>query len=139
MSSGSARVFGDQTLEEAFPAVDPGLQPFGERVVVQIKMPPSKTKSGLILTDYTKETDSDTCQVAKVVKIGSLAFRNRTTGEPWVEGEWYKEGDFVRVPKYQGDRWVIKISEDQKVVFAVFKDLDLIGKIEDPLTMRSFI
>lgn len=140
MNDVSHRVFGNQTLEEAFPNIDPGLEPFGERVIVMIKMPPKKTKGGLFLTLATQETDADTCQVAKIVSVGPLAFKHRTSGEQWVEGAWYKVGDHVRVPKYLGDRWAIKVSDEDTVVFAVFKDLDIIGRITgDPLLMRSFI
>jgi co-chaperonin GroES (HSP10) len=137
--SDSPRVFGDQTLEEAFPACEPGVVPFAEKLVVQIKRPPQKTKGGIHLVEYTKQTDADTCQIGKVIAIGPGAFRHRTTGEPFHEGAWVKVGDYVRVPKYLGDRWGIKIDDMDPIVFAIFKDLDLVGLVHDPLTIRSFI
>jgi len=133
------RVLGDQTLEEAFPEVDPGLVPFGERVLLQIKTPPTKTKSGLFLTENTRQTDADTCQVAKVIALGKGAFKHRTSGQSWWEGEWFDVGAFVRVPRYLGDRWEVKHTDDVKVVFAIMKDLEVLGRVDDPLTMRSFI
>ncbi|QDH50451.1 co-chaperonin GroES protein [Caulobacter phage KcrB] len=128
-------------LEEAFPACDPGVQPFGSRVVVQIRTPKKKTKGGIILTDEVRETDLYNMQVAKVIAVGSLAFRNRNTGELWPEGSWCEIGDFVRVPRYGGDRWTVKVNggEDEAVI-VIFNDLDLIGKVTgDPLAVKAFL
>ena len=128
-------------LDEAFPACDPGVVPFGSRVVVQIRTPKKKTKGGIILTDEVRETDLYNMQVAKVIAVGSLAFRNRNTGELWPEGSWCEVGDFVRVPRYGGDRWTVKINggEDEAVI-VIFNDLDLIGKVTgDPLAVKAFL
>jgi hypothetical protein len=49
-------------------------------------------------------------------------------------------GDFVRVPKYGGDKWTVKIDDDQEVIFVILNDLDLIGKVTgDPLAMKAFV
>ena len=73
--------------------------------------------------------------------VGELAFKNRTTMEPWPEGSWCSPGDFVRVPKYGGDRWTIKsLDGEQEVLLVIFNDLDLIGKVTgDPLAIKAFI
>lgn len=124
---------------DAFPAVDPGVQPFGSRVLVQIRRAKRKTKGGIILSDETRDTEQWNTQVAKVVVVGPLAFKNRTSMEPWPEGNWVGEGDYVRAPKYGGDRWSVAY-EDDEVVFALFNDMDLIGKITgDPLAMKAFL
>jgi len=126
-------------LEEAFPPIDPGVRPFGSRVLVQIRMPKRKTKGGIILDDSTRDTETWNTQVAKVRAIGELAFRNRSTQDPWPEGSWVSEGDFVRVPKYGGDRWSVKTDEGE-VIFVLFNDLDLLGAITgDPLVIKAFI
>ena len=128
------------SLDEAFPAVDPGVQPFGSRVLCQIRLAKRKTAGGIILTGDTKDTETWNTQVAKVVSIGDLAFKNRNTQQPWPEGSWCEPGDFVRVPKYGGDKWTVRIDDDQEVIFVIFNDLDLVGKITgDPLAMKAFV
>ena len=93
------------TIEEAFPTADPGAIPFGNRVLVQIRTPKKKSRGGIELIPEAVETELWNTQVARVVTLGPVAFRNRDTLEPWPEGDWCKPGDFVRVPKYGGDRW----------------------------------
>ena len=133
--------FGYASLDEAFPPCDPGIHPFGSRVLVQIRTPKQKTKGGIILTSETRETDAWNTQIAKVVSVGELAFKNRTTMEPWPEGSWCQEGDFVRVPKYGGDRWTVKTTDgDDEALLVIFNDLDLVGKVTgDPLIIKAFI
>jgi co-chaperonin GroES (HSP10) len=128
------------SLDEAFPAVDPGVQPFGSRVLCQIRLAKKKTAGGIILTGDTKDTETWNTQIAKVVSIGSLAFKNRNTQQSWPEGSWCEVGDFVRVPKYGGDKWTVKINDDEEVIFVILNDLDLIGKVTgDPLAMKAFV
>lgn len=133
--------FGYADIDEAFPPCDPGVMPFGSRVLVQIRTPKSKTKGGIILTSETRETDAWNTQIAKVVAVGELAFKNRTTMEHWPEGSWCEPGDFVRVPKYGGDRWTVKTaSGEDEALLVIFNDLDLVGKVTgDPLTIKAFI
>jgi co-chaperonin GroES (HSP10) len=133
--------FGYASVDEAFPPCDPGIHPFGSRVLVQIRTPKSKTKGGIILTSETRETDAWNTQIAKVILVGELAFKNRTTMDPWPEGSWCKPGDFVRVPKYGGDRWTVKTTDgEDEALLVIFNDLDLVGKVTgDPLTIKAFI
>ncbi len=133
--------FNYETIDEAFPPADPGIQPFGSRVLVQVRTPKKKTAGGIILTTETRETDAWNTQIAKVIAVGELAFKNRTTMEQWPEGSWCVAGDFVRVPKYGGDRWTAKTADgEDEVLFVIFNDLDLVGKVTgDPLTMKAFI
>lgn len=127
-------------MKEAFPEADCGVIPFGSRVLVQIRTPKTKTKGGIILTRDTVDTEKWTTQVAKVISVGPLAFKNRNTQESWPEGDWCKPGDFVRVPKYGGDRWEVPISRDDSAMFVIFNDLDIIGQVTgDPLTVKAFI
>lgn len=128
------------SLEEAFPFAEPGVEPFGSRVLVQIRTPKKKTAGGIILTTDTTDTDKWNTQAAKVIAVGPLAFHNRNTMQPWPEGSWCAPGDFVRVPKYGGDRWEVEIEGDEKAMFVIFDDLNLVGRIvEDPRKMKAFI
>lgn len=129
----------EDALAEAFPAVDAGVQPFGSRVLVQIRTPKKKVGSILLVQD-TKDTEKWNTQVAKVIAVGSLAYKNRNTQELWPEGQWCQPGDFVRVPKYGGDRWEIPLNKDENAMFVIFNDLDVIGKVTgDPLLIKAFI
>jgi len=130
------------SMEEAFPEVDPNIEPYGSRVLVQLRKPKSKTKGGVFLTAETKETERWNEQVAKVIAIGPLAFCNRNTRETWPEGRWALPNTFVRVPKHGGDRWSVTHGEGddkEEIIFAMFADHDLLGRIPDPLSMKSFI
>ena len=130
----------EDALGEAFPAAQAGIQPFGSRVLVQIRSPKQKTASGIILDTGTKDTEKWNTQVAKVITVGPLAFKNRTSMEPWPEGAWCKEGEYVRVAKYGGDRWEVNLPSGESALFVIFNDLDIIGSvIGDPLSIRAFI
>ena len=130
----------EDALAEAFPAVAAGIQPFGSRVLVQIRTPKRKTAGGIILDTGTRDTEKWNTQVAKVISHGPVAYRNRNNLEPWPEGSWAHPGEFVRVPKYGGDRWEVAINNNDAALFVIFNDLDIIGKVQgDPLAIRAFI
>lgn len=130
----------EQSTAEAFPDADPGVQPFGSRVLVQIRNPKRKTASGIILDIGTQDAEKWNTQSAKVVTVGPLAFKNRNTLEPWPEGNWCTAGEFVRVPKYGGDRWEVPLPNGDVALYVIFNDLDIIGRVTgDPLAMKAFI
>lgn len=126
-------------IEEAFPNIDPMVRPLGSRILVQIRKPASKIGS-ILLTDYSKDAEQDNTVIAKVLAVGPLAYHNRDTMEPWPEGAWCKEGDFVFVPRYSGARWKVDLpnKKDEKVEFVLFNDLDITATVTgDPLKVRS--
>jgi co-chaperonin GroES (HSP10) len=130
----------EDALAEAFPAAQAGVQPFGSRVLVQIRTPKTKTASGIILDHGSRDTEKWNTQVARVVAHGPVAYRNRNTLEPWPEGTWARPGDYVRVPKYGGDRWEVALPGGESALFVIFNDLDILGRVEgDPLAVRAFI
>ncbi len=130
----------ENALAEAFPVAEAGVQPFGSRVLVQIRSPKQKTASGIIIDTGSKDTEKWNTQVAKVIAVGPLAYHNRNTMEPWPEGTWANPGDYVRVAKYGGDRWEVPLGDNETALFVIFNDLDLIGKVVgDPLKIRAFI
>ena len=137
---------GYDNIAEGFPDVDPGVTPLGSRVLVQIRAPKRKTRGGIILASDAMETDQWNTQVAMVRAVGPVAFRNRDTQTPWPEGAWAEPGEFVRVPKFGGDKWTVAITpktvfeEAQEILFVIFNDLDLVGKVTgDPLTMKAYV
>jgi len=128
-------------LEDAFPLVDPGAIPLGARVLVQLRKAKKRmTQSGIILPEETRDTERAQNPVAKVIALGPLAFKKRDTMEPWVEGIWCEIGDFLRVPKWTGDRWQVTHGEDENVEFMVLNDHEVIAKITgNPLEVRAFV
>jgi co-chaperonin GroES (HSP10) len=130
-----------QTLNEAFPDVDPGIVPLGARVLLQLRRIPKKTKSGIMLIEETQDTVKWNNQVGRIVALGPLAFRNRETQAPWTEGIWVKVGDYVRVPRWNGDRVEIPVKgSPDPVTFVVFNDHEMIAKITgDPLAVRTYV
>jgi co-chaperonin GroES (HSP10) len=129
------------TLDEAFPKADPGVKPLGARILVQIKTTKTTSSGGIILTPDTKETEKWNTQVAKVIAVGPLAYRNRNTMERWPEGIWVEEGDFIRVPRWGGDRIEVPIEgQEEPALFVIFNDHEAIAKITgDPLSFKNFI
>lgn len=126
-------------LREYFPEVDPGVRPFGSRVLVQLKIGKKVTQGGIIIPDSAQEADHFGTQVALVVNWGPLAFCNRETMKQWPEGRWVEKNMFVRVPQYGGDRWTVKHNKDD-VLFVLFNDLNILGEVTgDPTAMKARI
>jgi co-chaperonin GroES (HSP10) len=131
-------------LAWAFPSVDPGAKPLGARILVQLRRTKKKvTSAGIILVEETKETEKWNNMVAKVIDIGPLAFKKRDTMEPWPEGSWCDVGDYLRVPKWGGDRWEAKVpgeKDEDPALFMILNDHEVIAKVTgDPLAMRAFV
>lgn len=132
-------------LAWAFPSVDPGAKPLGGRILVQLRRTKKKaTSAGIILVEETKETEKWNNMVAKVLMIGPLAFKNRDTMQGWPEGSWCEVGDYIRVPKWGGDRWEVKVPGEDDLedpaLFMVLNDHEVIAKVTgDPLAMKAFL
>jgi co-chaperonin GroES (HSP10) len=134
----------EAALQEAFPAVEPGAVPVGGRILVQWRATRNTvTSSGIVLVEETKETEKWNNQVAKVIAIGPLAFKKRDTLEPWPEGNWIEVGDYVRMPKWGGDRWEVAYGDPslgETALFSVFNDHEVIAKVTmDPLKVKAFL
>ena len=139
------KAFDDAEMAWAFPSVDPGAKPLGGRILVQLRRAKRKaTKAGIILVSETKETEKWQNMVAKVIEIGPLAFRKRDSMEPWPEGSWCEAGDYIRVPKWGGDRWEVKVPGEDDLedpaLFMILNDHEVIAKVTgNPLEMKAFL
>lgn len=102
-----------EAIDRLFPNVDPGVRPFGQRVLVQLRLSKKYTRGGIALVSETQDTERWNEAVAQVVALGQLAFRKRDTLEPWGEGVWASVGDFVRVPRFGGDRWEVPTPDQE--------------------------
>ena len=150
---GNAIHFKFASEEEAFPKVDPGHTPMGNLVLVQIRQPKLRTAGGIEIPTEGRQTEQFNTQVVKVIALGPLCFRNRNDMTPWPEGSWAQVGDYVRVPKYQGDRFTVnykrpdwefdeknrrvEVMVDDEVHFSFFKDNALIAMVHDPLVVKA--
>lgn len=129
----------------AFPDVEPGMEPFGGRVIVQLRRIKKKaTSAGIILVQETKESEKWNNMIGKIVSMGPLAFKNRDTMQSWPEGTWAQVGDYVRVPKWGGDRWEIAVPGDEDmedpVLFMTLNDHELISKVTgNPLSFKAYV
>ena len=150
MKINAAKSYTEEEAKFAFPDVDAGCKPFGSRVLVQVRTAKSVTKGGIILSDDNKETEKWNTQIGKVRALGPVAFCNRETLQPWPEGAWAQVGDYVRIPKFNQDRWEVETFCGEKsftgqevptqILFMFINDLDLIGKIIcNPLDIKAYI
>jgi hypothetical protein len=81
--------------------------------------------------------------VAKVIEVGPLAFKHRDTMVAWPEGAWCSAGDYIRVPKWGGDRWEVEVpgeDDEDPALFMILNDHEIIAKVTgNPLLMRAFV
>lgn len=130
-------------LAWAFPEVSCGQAPLGGRVIVQLRRI-KKTAGRIIIVDETKENEKWNNMIGKVVALGPLAYKNRDTMESWPEGVWAQVGDYVRVPRWGGDRWERVVPGEEKnedpVLFMTINDHEVIAKItDDPLSFKTYV
>lgn len=122
-----------------FPDVDPGHKPYGTRVLLQLRSARERSKGGIIITSGDQEVEKWNTQVGLVRAIGPVAFVNRDTLQEWPEKAWCKVGTFVRIPKFNQDRWEVKRA-DHSVLFMLVKDVDLLAEVTgNPLEVKAFI
>jgi len=131
------------TLEEAFPPINTGITPLGGRVLLQLKRVPSQTSSGIILPEDAQLSEKVQTMAAKVIAVGPLAFKNRETATDWPEGTWCNVGDYVRAPRWSGDRFEMPVNDNEKdmVAFIIMNDYELWAKVDPSqvLTMKAYI
>lgn len=132
-------------LAWAFPDIPCGMSPYGGRVIVQLRRIKKKVGAmGIIMVEETKENEKWNNMIGKVIALGPLAFKNRDTMQPWAEGTWAKVGDFVRVPRWGGDRWERRVpGEDEledPVLFTTINDHELIAQVTtNPLSFKTYV
>lgn len=121
----------DKFVQDNFPEIEPGFNPFGVDVLVQLKTTASKSKGGIVLAHATKEINDENTMVARVIRIGPLAYRNRDTGRLWPEGVWAAPGCVVLVPKWGGFRFERTLPNGDKARFCIFKDMEIRGGLNE--------
>ena len=144
MSQYEQDVVDGRSFEQCFPDIDPGVEPKGNRIVVQLRSPVTMSKSGIVYVPETKQTMRYGDTIAIVKAIGPLAYKMRDeNGQiiPWGEGPWVQVGDIVRSLKWGGDRWSVPHGDDY-VNFIITNDKDVIAVVKDfriAQSMKSFV
>jgi co-chaperonin GroES (HSP10) len=132
-----------KTLDEAFPVADSGVIPLGARILLQLKSIKKASSGGIILVEETRETERAQSMIGKVLALGPIAFKNRDTLSEWGEGIWCSVGDYVRVPRWSGDRFTVPNPNDaeDQVSLQILNDFELWAKVDPDqvLTMRQFV
>lgn len=132
-----------KNLSEAFPDVDPGVKPLGARILLQLKSVKKASSGGILLIDETRETERVQSMLAKVIKVGALAFKNRESATEWPEGAWINVGDYVRVPRWSGDRFTVPNPADpeDEINFQILNDFEIFCSVDPDkvLSMRQFV
>jgi len=116
----------NEYINEHFPEVDPGVKPCGAKILVQLRTLKEKTVGGIVLATATTEFNNGNTQLGRIVAVGGIAFRDRSTGEDWKEGRWADVGDVVILPRWGGFRFELDIpGQKEKAIFAVFDDINV--------------
>ena len=116
----------DDYVKEHFPEVSPGAKPCGAKILVQLRTVKEKTSGGIVLVQETKDFNEGNTQIGKIVAVGGIAFRDRSTGDTWKEGMWAQVGDIVILPRWGGFRFEVPIDGTKsKAIFAIFDDTNV--------------
>ena len=116
----------DEYIKQHFPEVDPGVKPCGPKILVQLRTIKEKTSGGIVLVEDTKQFNNGNTQIGRIVSVGGIAFRDRSSGDEWKEGKWADVGDIVVVPRWGGFRVEVPIPDcDEKAIFCVFDDTNV--------------
>jgi len=127
-----------QDISSYYPDVECPIEPFGDRVIVQIQAPRQKIGSIFITTD-TAEADKWNQQTAKVKQLGPVA-------QDMGPKLGFNIGDFVRVPLYGGDKVEVPLTAkdisggDGTALFVTYRAHEIIGKVVcDPLIIKTVV
>jgi co-chaperonin GroES (HSP10) len=97
---------------------------FHNQVLLATYMRPTKTKSGLILTDSHVDEDRYQSKVGLLIKKGPKAFEQDGT---WFEGMEFHEHDWLIFRPSDG--WSITVNN---VLCRIFDDINIKGRVQDP-------
>jgi len=99
-------------------------KPAGWRIVLFPLKLKGKTKGGVILTDETVEESQITTNICKVLKTGSLCYKDK---KRYPDGPWCKEGDWVIITRYAGSR--VKIDGGE---LRIINEDEILAVVDDP-------
>lgn len=137
----------DERLAYSYPEADPPYLPLGKMIIVQLRTPGDfkiiKTSQGdkkILFADESKDMEKFNIQTGLVRSLGPVAYKNRLTLDEFPEGAWCKPGDFVRVPKYGGERVGVMLDDKREAFFLTVNDTDVLGLVySDPLAIKAIL
>jgi|TARA_R100000995_G_C3468438_1_gene116985 co-chaperonin GroES (HSP10) len=102
--------------------------PTGWRLLVLPYKGKGKTEGGVILPDKVVEENQISTQVGYVLKMGPLAYKDKTKFET---GPWCQEKDWVIFARYAGSRFRIdggevKILNDDEILATILNPEDIL-------------
>jgi co-chaperonin GroES (HSP10) len=97
---------------------------FHNQVLLAVYLRPTKTKSGLILTDSHVDEDRYQSKVGLLVKKGPAAFEQ---DENWFNGMTFQDHDWLVFRPSEG--WSITVNN---VLCRIFDDVNIKGRVADP-------
>jgi len=109
----------DDTIDKKTLPVLPGYHILVQPVTVK-----QKTKGGILLPDSVKDDVAYLTTVAKVLKLGDLAYKDEVK---FPLGAWCEEDDYICFGKFNGQKFVYKGAK----LLLLFDD-QVIMKVEDP-------
>tara|TARA_R110002153_G_C13161607_1_gene483115 strand:- start:278 stop:697 length:420 start_codon:yes stop_codon:yes gene_type:complete len=101
----------------------------GYHILVQPVSVKKETKGGIILPDRIKDDISYLTTVAKVLKLGDLAYRDK---DKFPLGAWCKEDDYISFGKFNGQKFVYKGAK----LLLLFDD-QVIMRVDDPMHLDT--
>ena len=148
-SADIVRSFMERTPEQleadmafAFPEADPGIRPVGNRIVVQIRRPKKKSDGGIEIPEETRDAEKWNEMTGKVIAMGPLCYKNRQEPDKdWPEGPWCQVGDYIRVPKFGGDRIERPVKGEREfALFVTVEDKNVLSVVTCcPLDLKTLI
>jgi co-chaperonin GroES (HSP10) len=131
-------------LEATTPLTEADLPvlPMFWNVIVEPLMPPEKTKGGILLSEETQEVERIQCTIGRVLAIGDLAFKGKTSsgialGE-CPRAAALKAGQFVLFAKHTGQKIKIRKGDRQRLII-LLSDSELLGIVSKPEMIRFWI
>jgi co-chaperonin GroES (HSP10) len=102
-----------------------GVEIFNMQVLVAVYIRPEKTKSGIILSDKTRDEDRFQSKVGLIVKKGPSAFVDEDG--KWFSGLDIKEGDWIVFRPSDG--WNVTVNG---TLCRMLDDMSIRGRISHP-------
>lgn len=112
-----------------------GIRPTGYHILVKLQEVKETTAGGIILPDVSKDAEALNIAVGEVIAMGSLAYRDKTTGEfLGQQSSWCAVGDWVICPKFGTKRITL-----DGALFSLLNDDEIMGVIDDPKRLTAYI
>lgn len=118
----------DDLMNDAIP------EPTGWRMLVKPYEVETKTASGLILIDESKQYADAATYIGQVVRMGPDCYRGEKFAEPWCQ-----VGDWVMFARHVGLAIEVKQADGAVAKYRMINDDDVRARVEDPSRIRMYL